>query len=419
MSQNILNIKLKELVLWTENPRDPISPSANNLDVANKALQDKDNKWNLSKLVAEMGDFYDYSEIPTVVMEQGKPVVYDGNRRVLLGKIKSGEITLPEGYNIELSAIPTFPAELPCNVCDRETALKSVFRKHSTTGTWDILGRDIFMSKYMNEPKSTFLTMEEYTGIISGNPCMNQRFVKDEVLVDRVLNPLGIKIESGKLYTNLTEDGLRRVLQDIVNKISSKSISTRSNRYHVVGALDETTKRIVDKNKTNPYKEATPIQVQTPQQVAAGQSSPRLTKRTKKNELVFLGDSVALKAGDVNNLYRDIRSLGEFYASNKDSLSGNFPALLRMALRLLIETAARDESMNDFKDYVQKYFDSAKKLLSKDEKTTLSTNSVDKTTMPQLLHTGAHIYQSSFSFDKAYAMSLIIGKMLSLSHKKI
>lgn len=419
MSQKILNIKLEDLVLWSENPRDPISSGSNNQDVANKALQDKENKWNLSKLVVEMGDFYDYSEIPTVVMEQGKPVVYDGNRRVLLGKIKSGEITVPEGYYIDLSAIPAFPAELPCNVCDRETALKSVFRKHSTTGTWDILGRDIFMSKYMNEPKSTFLTMEEYTGIISSNPCMNQRFVKDEVLVDRVLNPLGIRIESGKLYTNLTEDGLRRVLQDIVDKISNKSISTRSNRYHVVEALDETTKRLVEKNKTNPYKEATQSRVHPPQLAAGGQSSPRLTKRTKKNELVFLGDSVALKAGDVNNLYRDIRSLGEYYASNKDSLSGSFPALLRMALRLLIETAARDESMNDFSDYVQKYFDSAKKLLSKDEKTTLSNNSVDKTTMPQLLHTGAHNYKSSLSYDKAYAMSLIIGKMLSLSHKKI
>jgi len=419
MSQEITNIRLSELVLWTENPRDPISPEAINQDVAEKALQDKENRWNLSKLIAEMGDFYDYSEIPTVVIEQGKPVVYDGNRRVLLGKIKSGELMVPDGYNIDTSGIPSFPYELPCNVCDRETALKSVFRKHSTTGTWDILGRDIFMSKYMNEPKSTFLTMEEYTGIISSNPYMNQRFVKDEVLVDRVLNLLGIKVESGKLFTNLTEDGLRRVLQDIVDKVSNKSISTRSNRYHVVDALDETTKRIVEKNKTEPYKEVTMCQPLASPQTASKQQHPRLTKRTKRKDLVFLGDIAVLKAGDVNNLYRDIRALGEYYTSNKGDLSGSFPALLRMALRLLVETASRDESMNDFNDYVQKYYDSAKKLLTKDEKTTLSNNSVDKTTMPQLLHTGAHNYQSSLSYDKAYAMSLIIGKMLSLSHKKI
>lgn len=418
MSQVITNIRLSDLILWTENPRDPISPESNNQDVADKALHDKDNKWFLPKLISEMGDFYDYSEIPTVVMEQGKPVVYDGNRRVLLGKIKSGELMAPEGFYIDLPAIPSFPEELPCNVCDRETALKSVFRKHSTTGTWSVLDRDIFLSRYMNEPKSTFFTVEEYTGIISHNPSMNQRFVKDEVLVDRVLNPLGIKIESGKLYTNLTEDGLRRVLQDIVEKVGNKSISTRSNRYHVLDALDETTKRIVEKNKKKPFKEVSQSLALSSQQVVSGQQSPRLTKRTKKKESVFLGDIVALKAGDVNNLYRDIRSLGEYYTSNKARLSGSFPALLRMALRLLVETSAHDESMNDFNEYVQKYFDPAKKLLSKDEKTTLSNNSVDKTTMPQLLHTGAHNYQSSLSYDKAYAMSLIIGKMLSLSHKK-
>lgn len=70
MRQEILNIKLEDLVLWTENPRDPITPDSNDQDVANKALQDKDNKWNLSKLVAEMGDFYDFSEIPTVIEEK-------------------------------------------------------------------------------------------------------------------------------------------------------------------------------------------------------------------------------------------------------------------------------------------------------------------------------------------------------------
>ena len=42
MSQKILNIKLEDLVLWSENPRDPISSGSNNQDVANKALQDKD-----------------------------------------------------------------------------------------------------------------------------------------------------------------------------------------------------------------------------------------------------------------------------------------------------------------------------------------------------------------------------------------
>ena len=38
-SQDIINIKIEDLVLWTENPRDPISPNSNDQDVANKAFE--------------------------------------------------------------------------------------------------------------------------------------------------------------------------------------------------------------------------------------------------------------------------------------------------------------------------------------------------------------------------------------------
>ena len=51
----ILDIKLKDLVLWTENPRDPISSESNNQNVANKALQNKDNQ-NV-KIVHYLFDF--------------------------------------------------------------------------------------------------------------------------------------------------------------------------------------------------------------------------------------------------------------------------------------------------------------------------------------------------------------------------
>ena len=246
---------------------------------------------------------------------------------------------------------------------------------------------------------------------------MNQRFVKDEVLVDRVLNPLGIKIESGKLYTNLTEEGLRRVLQDIVEKVSNKSISTRSNRYHVVEALDETTKRIVEKNKTKPFKEVSPNLTQPSQQATSGQQSPRLTKRTQKKDSVLFGDVIELRQGNVNDLYRDILSIAEYYLANKEKLSNKFPALLRMSLRLLVETSASEDNKGIDK-YIDAYFDSGKELLSKDEKTTLSNNNVTKTSLSQLLNTGAHNYSDSLSYDKAYAMSLIVGKMLSISHKR-
>ena len=86
-SQEIQHINIEDLVLWTENPRDPISPESSDQDIADKAFADTDGRWNLKKLMADMGEYYDYSELPIVVFDNGKPVVYDGNRRIQIGYI--------------------------------------------------------------------------------------------------------------------------------------------------------------------------------------------------------------------------------------------------------------------------------------------------------------------------------------------
>lgn len=75
MNQEIKYIKIQDLVLWTENPRDPISPNASDQDVVNRALMNKDGSWDIEKLAKNMGEFYDFSELPTVVYEAGKPIV--------------------------------------------------------------------------------------------------------------------------------------------------------------------------------------------------------------------------------------------------------------------------------------------------------------------------------------------------------
>lgn len=413
-NQEIRNLKIEDLVLWTENPRDPISPDSSDQDVAVKAFDDVDGRWNLKKLIADMGEYYDYSELPIVVFDQDRPVVYDGNRRVLLGKIKKGLVSVPTGYDLDISKIPEFPDMLPCNVCTQDIALKSVCRKHSDIGSWDILGRDVFMHKYMHEPKSTFLIVDEFTGLISGNPSLNKRFVKDEVFTDSVLEQLGFKVEGEVLKSSLTAAGQKRVLEDLKEKIVNKTISTRRNRYSVRGALDETSKRLIDNSKDNPFAEVSAFgatQLEDP----VIRRTPRKTKRTRKVDLSFMGETIELKLGNVNDLYRDILSIAQFYQENIEKLSNKFPALLRMSLRLLVETAAGEDKKTIDK-YIDTYFDKGKALLSKDEKTTLSNNSVAKASLSQLLNTGAHNYSDSLSYDKAYAMSLIVAKMLSISH---
>ena len=413
-NQEIKKIKIEDLVLWTENPRDPISSDMCDQDVADKAFEDTDKRWDLPKLISEMGEYYDYSELPIVVIEKGKSIVFDGNRRVLLGKIQKGLIEIPEDYDLDISKLPVFPDELPCNVCSREIALKSVCRKHADIGTWDVLGRDIFMNRYMHEPKSVFLLINEYTGIISGNPAMNKRFVKDEILTESVLERLGFKIEGDKLTSNLTEEGQKRVWDDLREKINNKTLSTRKNRYKVYDVLDEATRQIIEKSQNKPFKEVIPV---TGTVYATGAPITKRTRRTKKQDLPMFGSPLFLRSGNVNDLYRDISSVGEYYLLNKDKLSNKFPALLRMSLRLLVETASQEINISIDK-YVETHFEDAKAQLTKDEKTSLSSNNVTKNSLVQLLNIGAHNYSDSLSYDKAYAMSTIIGRMLSISHKR-
>lgn len=100
MSQEVKLIDIADLVLWTENPRDPIHGKGTNQDVVNKACSDKFSKWSLPKLAKEMGPYYDFSELPTVVYHENIPVVYDGNRRIILGKIKFNLVTIPDDVKV-------------------------------------------------------------------------------------------------------------------------------------------------------------------------------------------------------------------------------------------------------------------------------------------------------------------------------
>ncbi|MBK6966852.1 MAG: hypothetical protein IPH20_23860 [Bacteroidales bacterium] len=56
--------------------------------------------------------------------------------------------------------------------------------------------------------------------------------------------------------------------------------------------------------------------------------------------------------------------------------------------------------------------------LDKDIKTSLSNHNVNENSIVQLLHTGAHNYQSSSNIEQTIAMSIIIGSILTISHGK-
>jgi hypothetical protein len=410
MQQEVKYIKIKDLVLWTENPRDPINPSSTDQDVVDRVFTNN-SKWKIDKLSREMGEFYDFSELPTVVFHENKPVVYDGNRRIVLGKIKLGYVGIPQPVNF---SIPSFPEEIPCNVCDEETALKNIYRKHSDSGSWQPLERDIFLNKFMKQDKSPFLLLEEETKLISTNPHLNQRFVKEEVLKPEILEKMGFYFKDGNLLSVHSNKEAAEIFNDISNKVQDKIISTRKNRGNIVEVLNPDTQKIIDQNsKNNPQK----LNINSNNNIS-NQNLKRQSKRISAKELEFFGGKLFLKASETSNLYRDIFDLHIFYSENKSKLSNSFTGLIRMSLRLLCETAAKEDNNKKLENYLKGYFGEAKKMLSQDIKTTLSGQNVTEESIIQLLHTGAHNYKSTNDMAKTLALSIIIGKILTLSHGK-
>lgn len=111
--QQVEYIPLDDLVLWTENPRDPLDGDYTNDDVIRRATDGRNDKqWQLSKLSKEMGDRFDLSELPTVCRIDDGPKyrVYDGNRRVILAMLRKAGLTT-EGQ--QQLVPPDFPDPIP------------------------------------------------------------------------------------------------------------------------------------------------------------------------------------------------------------------------------------------------------------------------------------------------------------------
>ncbi|MFA6815763.1 MAG: hypothetical protein WCS73_05660 [Lentisphaeria bacterium] len=416
MEQEVKLINIKDLVLWTENPRDPINENAVDQDIVDRALEDGQNKWSLAKLAKEMGDYYDFSELPTVVYHKKKPVVYDGNRRIVLGKIKHGIVKVNGETNILL---PEFPEKIPCNVCSKEIALNNVYRKHRDTGSWKPLERDIFLYEFMHKEKSLFFTINEKTNIISSNPHLNQGYVKKEIFTEENLKNLGFTVKDGDIFSVHNNEESHSILTDISNIIKTKDITTRKNRGKVLERLEPSSQKLINENKNNEPQLFNDNFNKTKKVISVPIKIKRQSQRTQKKETEIFGGSLYLRKGKVSDLYRDIFELYNFYIKEKNKLSQYFSCLIRMALRLLCETAAKEDSHDQKLDkYLKNNFTEAKNKLDQDTKATLSASNITKESIVSLLHIGAHNYTAAKNFDQTMALSIIIGEILTLTFGK-
>src|SRR5690606_987599 len=141
----------------------------------------------------------------------------------------------------------------------------------------------------------------------------------------------------------------------------------------------------------------------------------RQAPRTKKKSADLFNGVLYLKAGQVSDLYRDISDLYQHYIKYKDDFSQYFPSLIRMSMRLLAEAAATDQRIA-LGLYLKSNFKNAKARLDTNTKTTLSTHNVSERSIEQLLHIGPHNYSAGNNLEQAIAVSIILGKILDISH---
>ena len=199
--QYIKNIQINDLVFWKDNPRDKIPENLTDREIAYRAIHEKESsKWGLKRLFENMKakKRYDQSALPTVVYEHNIPIVYDGNKRVLIGKLIHKYIEIencPDFSNFD------FPQNIPCNICDRQTALEYVYINNIQSRSLGQIERDIFAHKYLNKNQTLWMTLDNATHIISNNPKLNQRFVRDEVFQESTLRRMGFSDSEGVLMS--------------------------------------------------------------------------------------------------------------------------------------------------------------------------------------------------------------------------
>ena len=333
-----------------------------------------------------------------------------------------------EGFDVD--------KKLYCDVCTEATALKLIIRKHADSGSWKPIQQGLFRMRYMGESPSILLQINSLTdGAIEKSKMLNQRFVEEEVFTRSHLESLGISIEGDSIMSAYTKDELVSILRDIFKLIEKGDISTRKRPAlgKLPSSLSERSQALCSSKKDQPrvYTEKyVPIEPAPIEEGAREEKTvpKKRTPRSKMYETPLFGGPLTLKDSPVNNLYIEVEALDKLITKNVGKgLTEDAYVVIRMALRLLCETAWKDLKKEGLEQYLKDYFKSAKAKLSKGEKTLSSKNLSEEDPkslethkqLLSLLNDSAHTYdESTRNYKQTVAMSVMVGAILSCSHGK-
>lgn len=358
MEQKIRTIALNKLVLWTENPRDPVSPELSDRDIILRAIDNESGNWDLDKMLADIGKQYYYNQIPTVVpTDGGKYVVYDGNRRVAVLKCLQD----PELYQLATNRLPVFPApeallsqtSLPCNVCDRDTALDIVEKNHAGSKRWGRLQFEQFEHYHRGKPKGRLMILDEATGgEVGRNRNLNEEYMQNRLLTDANLSSVGLAMVDGELRSSLgSREEAEQVIRDIVDVKDKKLSSARKNPGDLLGALRELDpKRYGEPKAYDPdgsFSLTTANALETASDRTDMGTSPDVPSKKRKKPVPkrtrspLFGEALRPSGNQPNMVYRAIEWMWEQYCMRPDKLAYLLP-IMGFSLRLLLECVARE-----------------------------------------------------------------------------
>jgi hypothetical protein len=411
-------IKITDIYLDQENPRfPPVNSQREAIDVM---LADQGDK-----IVTLALDIYQYGLNPSVrpilFKEEDRLVDGDGNRRLTALKILETP-SLADGFpkiRKKIEAILKRPGEVPTEVAcvifsDRAAARHWISVNHGgeQEGRGQINWNAEQKARFERKPSIGLEALDLLThkGLITE---ADKEQVNKSTL-DRLLNYKEVKsalsiAKKGDHFNFGNVDHLRKVVLNLRGKTVDEVYTATKGKTFLQQSIASS--QATASTSSNNATGHTGTSANT--EITQGSRS----RRVKKPGLPFFGGKLSLKAGHVNNLYRDVESLYDFYQREKGRLSVDFIVIIRMSLRMLAETAAKDLK-KELKDYLTEHFEHAKKSLDQNAKTSLSNQNVNKDSIIKLFQTGAHDYHNSKNEEQALALSIILGAMLSISHGK-
>lgn len=347
MSQEIRNIPIESLVLWTENPRDPVDASLTDREVILRAISNESGNWNLDRLIQEMGGEYHYNEIPVVVMIQGSPIVFDGNRRVAAMKCMKD----PDLYQVAIQKLPLFkegefnvPDELPCDVCDRETALNIVERLHSGSKRWGSLQYEQFKHIHRGAPKGRLMILDEASGgIVSRTKELNEEYAQNRLINESNLNKVGLSMSDEKLFSSMDDETTKQLIEDIADVAIQRLSTARHNPGDLRAALTELAPKRYEDIKPFDADNAKPVDAPDADPDGTTRKDSRIRRRRRIADApkAFDGEVLRPNGKQSDAIYRAIEWIDNQYRKNPENRSDLLP-ILGFSLRILLETVARE-----------------------------------------------------------------------------